>query len=36
VKDLECIPLKKVAYRGVAVEQMDLGAIVARNPEFAL
>jgi len=36
VKDLECIPLKKVAYRGVAVEEMDVDAIVARNPEFAV
>jgi two-component system, OmpR family, sensor histidine kinase KdpD len=36
VSDLECIPLKKVAYRGVTVEEMDVGGIVARNPEFAV
>jgi two-component system sensor histidine kinase KdpD len=36
VRDLECIPLKKVAYRGVTVEEMDVDGIVARNPEFAV
>src|SRR5271168_737443 len=36
VRDLERIPLKKVAYRGVTVEEMDVDAIVARNPEFAV
>jgi two-component system sensor histidine kinase KdpD len=36
VRDLERIPLKKVAYRGVTVEEMDVDAILARNPEFAV
>lgn len=36
VKDLECIPLKKVPYRGVTVEEMEVDAIVARKPEFAI
>jgi two-component system sensor histidine kinase KdpD len=36
VRDLECIPLKKVTYRGVTVEEMDVDGIVARNPEFAV
>jgi two-component system sensor histidine kinase KdpD len=36
VKDLECIPLKKVPYRGVTVEEMEVDAILARKPEFAI
>jgi two-component system sensor histidine kinase KdpD len=35
VRDLERIPLKKVAYRGVTVEEMDVAGILARNPELA-
>jgi two-component system sensor histidine kinase KdpD len=36
VGDLECVSLKKVAYRGVLLEEMDVDAIVARKPEFAV
>jgi len=36
VGDLECVPLKKVPYRGVLLEEMDVDAIVARKPEFAV
>lgn len=34
--DLEIIPRKQVAYRGVALEEMDTGAVIARHPKVAL
>jgi K+-sensing histidine kinase KdpD len=34
--DLECVPLKKISYRGVILEEMDVDAILARKPEFAV
>src|SRR6266851_5701818 len=34
--DLECVPLKKISYRGVLLEEMDVDAILARKPEFAV
>jgi two-component system, OmpR family, sensor histidine kinase KdpD len=34
--DLEIIPRKKVEYRGVTLEEMDTGAIIARHPKVAL
>ena len=34
--DLEVIPRKKVTYRGVALEEMDTDAIIARQPQVAL
>lgn len=33
---LELIPRRRVAYRGVALEEMDLPAILARRPELCL
>ena len=36
VGDMEVVPRKKVAYRGVTVEEMDLDAILARKPEIAI
>jgi two-component system, OmpR family, sensor histidine kinase KdpD len=36
VGDLEIVPRKKIKYRNVAIEEMDVEAIVARNPEVAL
>jgi two-component system sensor histidine kinase KdpD len=36
IGDLEVIPRRLVAYRGVAVEEMDTDAILRRNPEIAL
>jgi two-component system, OmpR family, sensor histidine kinase KdpD len=36
LKDLECVPLKKVPYRGVSVEEMDVDAILARKPEIVV
>ena len=34
--DLEIIPRKQVTYRGVALEEMDTEAIIARHPRVAL
>jgi two-component system, OmpR family, sensor histidine kinase KdpD len=36
VEGLEVIPRKTVGYRGVQIEEMDLDAILARNPEVAV
>jgi two-component system sensor histidine kinase KdpD len=33
---LECIPMRKVAYRGVTLEEMDVDAVIARHPEVAI
>jgi two-component system sensor histidine kinase KdpD len=34
--DMERVPLKKVLYRGVFIEEMDVDAILARKPAFAI
>jgi two-component system, OmpR family, sensor histidine kinase KdpD len=34
--DLEVIPRKQIAYRGVTLEEMDTDAILARHPQVAL
>lgn len=36
VGDLERIPLREISYRGVILTEMDLDAILARKPEFAI
>ncbi len=36
IRDLEVIPPRKVEYRGVSLEEMDIDAILARHPEVAL
>lgn len=36
IGDLEIIPRKRVAYRGVTLEEMDTDAIIARHPRVAL
>jgi two-component system sensor histidine kinase KdpD len=36
VADLEVVPRRLVAYRGAALEEMDLDAVLARRPEVAL
>jgi two-component system sensor histidine kinase KdpD len=33
---LEVIPRRRVAYRGIELEEMDLGAVLARRPQIAL
>ena len=36
IGDLEIIPRRKVSYRGVMLEEMDLDAIIARKPEVVI
>jgi len=36
IGDLEVIPRRKVPYRGIVVEEMDLDAILARKPEVVV
>src|SRR5580704_18898947 len=36
VEGLEVVPRKRVEYRGVTVEEMDLDAILARKPELCV
>lgn len=36
IGDLEVAPLRKVPYRGVVLEEMDVDPIIARKPEFAV
>jgi len=36
IGDLEIIPRKKIEYRGVVLEEMDVDAIIVRNPEVAV
>jgi two-component system sensor histidine kinase KdpD len=36
IGDLEVVPRKRIEYRGVVLEEMDLEAVVARRPEVAL
>jgi two-component system, OmpR family, sensor histidine kinase KdpD len=36
VRDLEIVPRRKIEYRGVTLEDMDVDAIVARRPQVAI
>ena len=36
IGDLEAVPRKKIQYRGVELEEMDVDAILARHPEVAV
>ncbi|MGZ8492873.1 MAG: universal stress protein [Gemmatirosa sp.] len=36
VGDLEIVPRREIAYRGVTLEEMDIDAVVARRPQVAL
>jgi two-component system, OmpR family, sensor histidine kinase KdpD len=36
IGDLETVPLREVAYRGVVLKEMDVEAILACRPEFAI
>src|SRR5579859_6440061 len=36
VGDLEIIPRKKIEYRGILLEEMDIEAIIARRPQVVL
>ncbi|HEX9049359.1 MAG TPA: universal stress protein [Anaeromyxobacter sp.] len=36
VRDLELVPRRRIAYRGVVVEELDLEAVLARRPAVAI
>jgi two-component system sensor histidine kinase KdpD len=36
VRDLEVVPRRQIAYRGVTLEEMDVDAVIARAPEVAI
>lgn len=36
VQDLECVPLRRIEYRGVTLEEMDVEAVIARRSEIAI
>ena len=36
MSDLEVVPRRQIAYRGVTLEEMDVDAIIARAPEVAI
>lgn len=36
VRDLEIVPRKRIEYRGVTLEEMDVDAIIARKPDVAI
>src|SRR2546423_6972707 len=36
IGDLELIPRRKIAYRGVTLEEMDVDAVIARAPEVVI
>lgn len=36
IRDLEIIPRKPIAYRGIQLEELDVDAVIARRPQIAL
>ena len=36
IGDLECVPLRRIEYRSVTLEEMDLDAVIARRPAVAV
>jgi two-component system, OmpR family, sensor histidine kinase KdpD len=36
IEGLEVMPRRRVQYRGITIDEMDLGAVLARRPEVAL
>ncbi len=36
IRDLEIVPRRRIEYRGVSIEEMDLEALIARRPRVAL
>ena len=36
IRDLEVVPRKKITYRGVTLEEMDVEAVIARRPSIAI
>ncbi|MGE0130613.1 MAG: universal stress protein [Blastocatellales bacterium] len=36
IGDLERVPMRKIEYRGVTLQEMDIDAVIARRPEIAI
>jgi two-component system, OmpR family, sensor histidine kinase KdpD len=36
IRELECVPLKSIEYRGVTLQEMDVEAVKARHPQVAV
>lgn len=36
IGDLECVPVRRIEYRGVTLEEMDVDAVIARHPAIAI
>lgn len=36
VRDIEVVPRKRIEYRGVTLEEMDVNAVIARRPQVAI
>lgn len=36
IGDLECVPLRKIEYRGVTLQELDVDAVIARHPTVAI
>src|SRR6185503_10981095 len=36
IADLECVPLRRIEYRGVTLQEMDVEAVIARKPQIAV
>ena len=36
IGELECVPLRRIEYRGVILEELDVDAVIARRPAIAI
>ena len=36
IGDLECVPMRRIEYKGVVIEEMDLDAVIARRPAVVI
>jgi len=36
IGSLECVPLRRIEYRGVTLEELDLNGVIARHPAIAI
>jgi two-component system, OmpR family, sensor histidine kinase KdpD len=36
IDELECVPMRRIEYRGVILEELDVNAVIARHPAIAI
>lgn len=36
IGDLECVPMRRIEYRGVTLEELDVDAVISRDPAIAI